>query len=320
VTQLLARTRAGSRAAFPAHALVTAARIVGGRPILVAVGLMGFLARGGVVLLVLPVTVLPTPIGLSIAIGAFNVTAAGPTDRLLWMIVATLAAFTLAFLAGQAVGVSADLVLTREALSLGQRRATPGLVARMLVVRLACLAPLAVACVWALGRLYAAGYHQLILPDDTATPLVVRILRDASDAAAVVLATWLITETIGGLAVRQVLVRDAGIVAALGMALGHVARRPVSTLGVALAGTVVLALLLGPGLFAAGVLWERMRLALEPGHSPLVLVALCTLFVASWLGALVLAGIAATWRSIAWSLAIGSRAIGSRAVGSPSDP
>ena len=64
------------------EAVVAAVLIVRARPALLAVGLVGFLARGGLILFTLPIVVLPTPTGISNFIGGTALTGAGASDAL----------------------------------------------------------------------------------------------------------------------------------------------------------------------------------------------------------------------------------------------
>ena len=85
-----------------AGSLPRAARIVFDAPRLWALGLAGFLARGGIVLFALPIVVLPSVVGLTTFIGPNSVTAAGLAPRFVaivaittvvlvgWIVLATL--------------------------------------------------------------------------------------------------------------------------------------------------------------------------------------------------------------------------------------
>ena len=61
--------------------------------------------------------------------------------------------------------------------ALGRRRRS---LLRATLVRSLWMLPVAIASVWGAARLVDAAYHQLILPDDLAVPLAIRVLRDAA--------------------------------------------------------------------------------------------------------------------------------------------
>jgi ABC-type uncharacterized transport system permease subunit len=149
-----------------------------------------------------------------------------------------------------------------------------------------------------------AGYAELTLPSDTATPLPMRVLLDVPDVVVAVLAAWLLAETLGGIAARRiVLFGDPSPGAAAG-AVVQIARHPLATLGtiaVTLSGAL---LLIVPGLVSSAIAWDRLGDAFVGDAGALVIVGLTTLFAAIWVSGLALAGAAATWRSIAWTLEV----------------
>jgi hypothetical protein len=85
------------------------------RPGLISLGLLGFLARGGAVLFVLPIVVLPTPTGLSNFIGSQALTAGGPSLGLIWLLATALTGVAALILFGTVIGAVVDLRLLGEA-------------------------------------------------------------------------------------------------------------------------------------------------------------------------------------------------------------
>ena len=83
---------------------------------------------------------------------------------------------------------------------------------------------------------------------------------------------------------------------------GDLVRRPQRILPTALVGVVATLLVAGPGLVAAAVGWGRVREVMRSGDDPLALLAAVLIWVSVWLGALVLAGVAAAFRSATWTL------------------
>ena len=280
------------------------------RPALIALGLAGFLSRGGLVLFVLPIVVLPTTVGMSNWIGPAALTASGPTEALAWRLAVIAAIGIATFVAGMLVGVVCDVALFGEARSRLEGRAGPGpagagrpeprpgarLILRIGAIRLVALIPVAAAAGLAANRVVAVTYHELILPDELVTPLVLRVIIESRDALFVVALAWLASETFGGLAVRHYLVRGS-LVSALGRPFADLVLRPATTLGtmgVGLGGAVVA---VAPPLLLAWLLWNRLRQALLIGE-PLPLAVLTMGFVALWLVGLAAAGTVASWRSL----------------------
>jgi len=300
--------------------LGTAALIALTRPRLWAFGLAGFLARGGIVLFVLPILTLPSVVGVTTFVGPTAITAAGLSPRFVALAAVAAAILAAWLVAGTLVVAAVDVALVREALrpdeaagwpgadrvGPGDRgdRADRGLVRRLFVVRLVTLVPLGLALAWGAARLVDIGYRELILPGDLARPFVLRVLASAPEVVLALLVAWLAGELLGTVAVRLAIVECRSAGPALRGALRSIVRRPLGPLGILVAtlgGSIVV---VAPPLAAATIAWEAVRTSLL-GSAELAPTLLAVgVFVAVWLGGLVLAGIAAAWRSIAWSVAL----------------
>jgi hypothetical protein len=294
-------------------AVAGAARLVTQRPLLVAVGLLGFLARGGIVLFALPIVALPTPTGISNFIGGTALTGAGASEGFVRVIAVSVVAILTLLLIGTIAGAAADILLVRAAtgrageVTAGDRGGAPpgaGLLLQVSVVRLVALVPAAIAVAWAAARLVAAGYHQLILPDDTSVPLAIRIVREAADAVAVVVAVWLTTELIGGLAVREVVARGASLPAAFGNALLMLVRRPLSSMATFAASVATFVATAAPVLLVSALLWSRLQALLADDAAPWLVLPTTFLLVLAWGGGLLVVGVVVTWRGILTSLEV----------------
>jgi hypothetical protein len=305
------------------------------RPSTWPVALAGFLVRGGIVVLAVPIVVLPSTIGVANAI-APTLTPfvfGQPSPAFVTLVGLVIAGLTGWVIVGGLAGAWADLWLVRAAaadedleVGLVDR---PGAVWRALAVRLLAHVPLAIALAWGATRIVDAAYRELILPDELTTPIVLRVLRDVPDAVAAVVGTWLFGETAGGLAQRRLWTSGASIAGALSWAMARFVRRPVTTLGtLALTTTGVGFGVLFPAL-VAGIAWHRLRIVLDVDGAAELGVALAV-FVGLWLSALVLSGAVTAWRSFAWtaegfrstrapgSVLIGGT-IGGRGVGRPGE-
>lgn len=280
------------------------ARLLVERPGLVVVGLAGFLARGGVLLFILPFVTLPTPVGIGNWIGPTSITASGPAERLVWLIGAIVAVLVMGLAIGTAIGAFADLALFRAAGGRARtsRRSRRGVVvtlllSRLVLIRLLALAPLALALAWSAQRFGAATYRELILPDELVTPLVLRVLDRTRDAVAIVILAWLLGEFVGGIAVRHHLRRGDPIPVALLRPAIDLARRPMTTLATFVVGAVLPIVGVAPLLALGWFLFGGVRFAIAGGDLVLTIAAV-VLFVAAWTAALGLAGLVAAWRSL----------------------
>jgi hypothetical protein len=284
----------------------TATALVFEHPATWPVGLAGFLARGGIVLLLIPIVPIPSPVGLANMIGPTAATPSGPSPEaagtLAALIVVVMAWLTL----GSAVGALADVFLAG---AFGARRQhiqlSLPLVGRLVGVRLAALVPLVLALAIAARPVVESTYRQLISPYDLAVPLVSRVVQEVAPAIGLVVAAWLVAEIVAGLAVRSIVLRNDSVAAALLHAIGHLVRRPASSLATASIGLAGLVLAIGPPMVASSAVWALLQaqLAQFVAHGgdvgPILLVGLC--LVAIWTGGLVLCGVASAWRGLLWT-------------------
>ncbi len=294
------------------------------RPAVIGVGLLGFLARGGLVAFLLPVVALPTPIGISTFIGGTALTGSGASEGLVRLIALGIAIVAGAIALGTVLGAIADVLLVREGVAAARvlergavtdhrreaiRREVaaviavrPGLMTSLLLVRALTLLPVALAVAWGTTRLVAAGYHQLILPDNLTLPLGLRILIEALDAAVVVVAVWLGAELVGGIAVRQVIVHNRSATTSLVLAVIGLVRRPVTTAATFILGVAGLAIAAGPPLLLAAAMWSRLQAFLADDVAILLLLPATFIFVSVWGAGLLTVGVVASWRGILGTL------------------
>lgn len=306
-----------SRGAALTGALLTTLATPATWPIALAV----FLLRGGLVLVVLPIVVLPSPVGLGnlLAPALIALVLQGPSIEL--VIVAGLVG--LAVLAGFVVGGLAAAALEAEsarmlvahdddALDATEPVAAPDqthddrhprVATRILIARTAAHLPTAVALTWGAVRLVDAAYRELTSPFDVATPIVLRVLRDAPDAVGAIVACWAAGEIVGGLATRRIVFDGAGVIGALRGALVAVASRPLAVVAGFVVPLAVLGLVLLPSTLAATAAWGLVRAALRSPGDPFSATLAVLLFVTLWLIGLLLVGVAVAWRSAVWSVA-----------------
>jgi hypothetical protein len=221
------------------------------------------------------------------------------------MLVAGTAILLVWLVLGGAVGALSDVLLTEPFAAGGRVPLSAALLGRLVSVRLAALVPLGLAVAIAARPIVEATYRQLISPYDLAVPLVTRVARDVAPVIGLLVVAWLLAEVVAGLAVRRIVLRGDSGVAALAHALGHLIRRPVTSLATGVLGLAALALAIGPPMVAASGLWSVLEASVTRGGGQdtdagrIVLVGLC--LVAVWTGALLLCGVASAWRGLLWT-------------------
>jgi hypothetical protein len=283
------------------------------------IGLAGFLARGGIVPFVLPIVVLPSVVGLTTFVGPTSISAAGLAPRFVQLIATVFAVVSVWLIVGTLVGAWCERTLIQAVLSTpdpnggpsvgggggtGPARATGASLGRLLVVRLVALIPFGVALAIAGLRLGQVAYQELILPSDAVRQVVVRVLVDAPEAVTLLIAGWLVSETIGAGAVRRVVLEGASLGGALASSVAWPVRHPLRWVVAFVLPTAASIVLIGAAIASATALWSAVGSSLLGPVDPVSQVLLAVAFVAVWVGGLTLAGIAAVGRSAAWSLAV----------------
>lgn len=283
-----------------------------GRPAWWLIALAGFLVRGGIVAIVLPIVLLPSPLALSNIVAPVLVPVALGRIGLEAMAIfgATVVVVSTWILVGGWIGAATDLLVIREAAAAAAEegvgpRPDPDpapvgdrvLLGRLLSGRLLALVPLAVAIAIGIVRIVTITYNELTRPVEVATPLVFRVAIGAALELTVIVVAWLLGELVGGLAARRIALDGAAPVPAVIAAAGDLVRRPRSTLGPWLLASGLLVVVLAGTIGAASIGWSRVIVALSDRPIDLPAVAISILlFVAIWLAALVLAGLFAAAR------------------------
>ena len=283
------------------------------RPVSWALGLLGVLAGGGVLLVAWPVLVLPTPTGLQnlLAGPVSSLVFGAPSTQLLLLIVGGLVGSVVLIVAGTLAGAWAERasigVVLEAAADDGLTLRTPDLDGapgawRVAVVRLLALAPVVIVAAAAWRPIYDATYHELILPQDLATPLPVRVLRQVPWSVIAIGVAWLLSDAAAAVGVRRLVLERRPVLVAWLLGWGDLLRRPQRIIPTALLGAGLLLLLVGPAMAAAAIGWGRVRDILEADREPIVILGATLVWVAIWLGGLVLAGVGAAVRAAAWTL------------------
>jgi hypothetical protein len=280
------------------------------RPSSWAVALAGFLARGGLLWFLVPIVPLPTTASLANEVSPRlrPVVLGEITPDFVLLASSILAAVGVAVVVGGLIGGWADAQLVRAAAAdeelgyeLHMAPVSRGLAGRAAAVRTVAHLPLLAARVAATPVLIAAVYAELTNPGEVVTPLVVRTLARIPEAVALVVGAWLLGEAAGGLGVRRLVLRGGPWPAAALGGYRDLVRALPSSLATFALTTVSIVAALVPAALAAGLGWSFARLALLGGRSEVEIVATVVLFVAIWVGGLVIGGAAVAWRSHAWT-------------------
>jgi hypothetical protein len=289
------------------------------RPATWPLALVAFLLRGGIVIVLAPVVAIPSVVGVG------NAVAPGITaivfGRLSMPELAAAAGMVLGCLVvlvvGAFVAAVAEAEMTRvvaadeEVMALAGPRSptsnsTPdvasGSAGRILAVRLIAFLPLGFALVWGSVRVVAIAYRELTVPSETSTPIAVRVMAGAPEVVAIVLVTWLLGQAIGAIGARQVVLVGASVRSALAAGIGRLLRHPGRTICLQVLPLAALVLVLVPSAAAAVTAWDAVRASLSTGGSAIASVGLVALFVALWLGGLLLAAVVSAWRAAAWTV------------------
>jgi hypothetical protein len=290
-------TAAGGVAAQPVEAapglLVGALQATLADPRLWLLGSAGFLLRGGLIALLLPVAALPTPIEIRLLIGN-GIGSAGPTSglyiailiaALLSAVVMLLALYGLAWLE-----VWSYQRLAPTALSVSNRE----LAGRVFTVEAGGLIALALAVVPLIIGAVNVTYDELIVPSSSA-PLYARVLAGVPGELLLLAAAVVIVEFCTAILIRRVLVRAS------------LATRPRRSwrgrLLVAAAGWLASLAALLPSVWALSLAWHAVRQDLAGFGSANSLATVPTVLALAlvWVVALGLTGFASALRGALWS-------------------
>jgi hypothetical protein len=170
------------------------------------------------------------------------------------------------------------------------------------VIRLLALAPVVIVAALAWKPLYDATYHELIMPGDLVTPLPLRVLAQVPWLVIGLFATWVLSDAAAAVGVRRLVLERRPVFASWLLGWADLVRRPYRILPTALVGVVALGLLVGPAMVAAAIGWGRVRDILTGDREPAVVLGAIAIWVAIWLGGLVLAGVGAAVRAAMWTL------------------
>lgn len=294
------------------------------RPASWLLGLTAFLLRGGLLVVLMPLLVLPSAVGLGdVLTPALTRLALGGTDVRnvllaggLVLAVAGLANVVAAAAERAAIRELATELATDD--TRGLRWSAPAPVPsswpelrRIMAIRGLAAVPVLAVLGWAVPVLVQAAYRELTLPSALSAPLAVRVIGAEPVALVAIVVAWLATGSLAGLAVRATVWSGRGSLASIRFALDAWRRRPVESVVALILPLAVQALVLGIGgaALAMSRTGIRTEIAAADGTGSTVLAVL--LIVGLWFAVLALASFVAAWRGAVWTVFVGGTIGGS---------
>ncbi len=285
----------------PWSSLVEAVDLTLNRPSLWLLGAAGFLIRGGLVLLLVPLVALPSPVEVRLLIGE-GLGSAGFSGGLvtaaavIGIVVAAVllaAMLALAWLELWAFERTVEVPEPRRLVGRDRRR----VVSWLFIAQAGALLLIAAAALPLVAQATTVAYQEIVQPSSDG-PLYLRVLAGAEPQLLLLVVAIFVAEALSAVASRTILARAVGAPVPR-----HRRRwRPV----VALLGWTVSIGVLAPGLWALTAIahWSRGALLGSSGSSdgPLVTVLAVLVLVAAWGGIVLLAGFASGLRAALWSM------------------
>jgi hypothetical protein len=313
-------------------ALAAAVAVVRGDPGLWLLGALGFAARGGLLLLVMPIVWVPTPVLLSVFLGGF-ITTSGVSSSATSLLLAVGLILGLVLIAAVLLAAYADMAsFDRTAWSdetAALRADRPALVLgpgerRRLVLRLAGanllgLVPIGVLMVALGGRIFDVVVQELQYPSSVDTPFMITVLGRVSGELLLLGVVALAMDVLVTLVGRRLLAAAFGF---RPPQVRHRARRPlVASAAGALSRSgrlgfiaalcwAVTVVAVVPVLVGTILAWEFLRAVLfQVGAAPatdtwtplLAQVFATLLFGGVWIAGITVVGLASSVRQALWS-------------------
>jgi hypothetical protein len=276
-------------------------------------GLLSFLLRGGLLVVLLPIVTVPSAVGIGNLLGpALTALVLGDTmGGLLVVSAAVLLVLALwlgicGWIAAAAEAESIRLVAEDEEVGAAPAvlASTPRVAGRILVARLLSMLPLLIALAVGGVQVVGVAYRELTVPTGSGAPLVTRVAAGAAESLALILVAWLVGEALGALAARYVALGGRRVLGALWAAIVDLVRHPLAVLFGAILPLATLLVVLVPTAVATGAAWSALRTVLIEDDGTVAAVALVALLVVLWLGGLVLIGLVSAWRGAVWTVLV----------------
>lgn len=311
--------------------IASAGGVVADDPVLWLLGIVGFGARGGLLFLALPILTIPSPVLLSIIFRG-EIGTSGTTHS--FDILAAIAALLTGAVALAAVLTSAwaDLHAFERcvaaprsgALRLGRTARAPrgaernSLLLWIAAISATAMVPVLVLSILFLGRLGGIVAGELERPSDLGTPLLLRVVQDATPTLLVIAIVVGIMEVLVSLATRRLLTARAGLLpdgpgepTETGLAVGgalRLVRQPIRVVGIALVSWLAALAALATAVVGLSLVWAAARPGLSSLSHPSDLGAylgaliLSVVIAGGVLAAFCVCGVASAFRSSLWTM------------------
>lgn len=304
-----------------------------GRPSLWAIGALGFALRGGIVLLLLPILVLPTPVEARLALGT-NLGSAGLTPLFLSNVALAgallIIPLSLALMAlAQLELVAFERVVTDDETieQRGQSTVVPvrgrerfRLFGELVFLQVTAFVFIAAAALPLAKGIVQVTTDEILRPSVPGGSIYLRVFSGVREPLIALLVAVVIVEVIAAIVSRQLMARRFGLAGGVGSgsgtaggsvvraSFGRLIRQPLGILATAALGWALSLAVLGPVLWTLLLAWDAVRstyLATGLQTDPqaivglvLVTVALAAVFVAG----LLLCGIVSALRAALWTM------------------
>ena len=264
--------------------------------------------RGGIILLLLPIVVLPTPVEVRLALGA-HLGSTGLTAGF-WAMVAIATLVSAVIAIAMLFALAWIELATYERAIAGVRpveRRRRGLLGRLFVLQALTLLALAVCALPLAAVVGQATYDELLRPSSSAS-IYIRVMGQVGPALIVFMVAVVAIDTLSAIATRRLLSQRHSMLSAIAGALVQPLRSPMRTLGVAFVGWTATIVALGAAWVGLGLAWRAARGTFLGVTSifdlaQLVLPVLVALLLATvFCASLALVGVASALRSTLWSL------------------
>lgn len=279
-----------------------------------------FLIRGGIILVLVPIVVVPTPVGIGTSLGPVltalalgQVPVAAVVGAAGIGLVVILWLFGGGWLAAALEGEGARMVAADDDVAHEPPRPRAGAI---LAARLVAGIPLLLAIVWGSFRLVLTTYRELTSPRDVETPIVVRVLAATPEVVVLLVVTWMAAEIVGAIAARRIALTGDRVSRSLVGAVGGSLRHPVAVLARFWIPTLVLVLVIVPSIVATAAAWTATGDALADGRDPVRIAVSVVALVALFGVGLLLASVVSAWRAAVWTIA---ETVSQRTFGGSSD-
>jgi len=280
------------------------------RPSWWILALAGFLVRGGILLFLVAIVTLPSPLALSNEVGPIITRLyLGDLDPSILALLVGMIVLAIALIVGGGwFAAATEVILIRDArLAASEEGITSRplrsmgrwLSARAAAAHLVALIPMGVVLGIGSVQIFGVAYRELLNPTDNG-PVALRVIGGASGPVTAIVASWVLGEIVGGLAVRRVVLGGEPVIGAVLRSAADLVRRPAGALLAPVVITAVLVVDLGAVLAVVMIVWTEVRNRLvRPVDDELATALTLVTLGAAWSLALLVTGLIDAWRSAA---------------------